>query len=86
MITKTRKQLKCTRTDGRRQKLGYVYTAQYHSDRKEDEAPPFPVTGRKLERVIPSDVRWRMTSIGYHFLRNLNMDRNKLLYEGETAS
>ena len=66
--------------------MGYRHTTQCHSDKKEDEVMPFPVTRKKPELIIPSDVRWRVTSTGYYFLRNLNMDRNKLLYEGETAS
>ena len=32
-------------------------TTQYHSDKKEDELMPFPVTGKKLETIILTEVR-----------------------------
>ena len=37
--------------------MGYIYTTQYHSDKKEDELMPLPVTGKKLEIIILSDLR-----------------------------
>ena len=51
--------------------MGYMYTMQYYSDIKKDAIMPFPVTGKKLEIIILSEVRQRKTSIGYYFLWNL---------------
>ena len=39
--------------------MGYMYTMQYYSDIKKDKIMPFPVTGKKLEIIILSEVRER---------------------------
>ena len=59
--------------------MGCMHTVQYHADKEEDELMPFPVTGKKLERITLSEVR-------YYCLWNLNVDTNKLLHKRETAS
>ena len=83
---KTQKQLKCMKTDEWIQKTGYIYTTQYNSEIK-DETMTFPVTGKKPEVIILSEVRQGKTSIvGYHFWRNLKMDTNALYYKRETGS
>ena len=67
-IAKTGEQPKCTMTDERIEKMRYVYTMQYCSDMKKDEIMPFPVTGKKLEMIILSEVGQRKTGItGHHF-------------------
>ena len=37
--------------------MGYVYTMQCHSDLYKDEIMPLPVTGKKLEIIILSEVK-----------------------------
>ena len=39
--------------------MGYMYTMQYYSDVKKDEIMPFPVTRKKLEIIILSEVSER---------------------------
>ena len=39
--------------------MGYMYTIQYYSDVKKDEIMPFPVTRRKLEIIILSEISER---------------------------
>ena len=39
--------------------MGYMYTMQYYSDVNKDEIMPFPVTGKKLEIIIQSEVSER---------------------------
>ena len=55
----TRKELKYTRTDERIQEMGHIYPVQYYSDTHKDETMPFPVTGKKPEVIILSEVRWK---------------------------
>ena len=55
-IAKTGKQLKCTRTDEWIQKMWYIYIIQYYLEIKRDEIMPFPVTGKKLEMSILSEL------------------------------
>ena len=62
-IAKMREQLKCSQMDEWIQKTGYVHTMQYYSDLKKDEIMPFLVTGKKLEMITLSEVRWGMTSV-----------------------
>ena len=57
-VAKIQKQLKCMKTDEWIQKMGYIYTTQYNSERKE-ETMTFPVTGKKPEVIILSEVRWK---------------------------
>ena len=84
-VAKTHKQHKCMKTDEWIQKMGYIYTTQYNSERKE-ETMTFPVTGKKPEVIILSEVRQGKTSItGYHFWWHLEMDTNELHYKRETG-
>ena len=39
--------------------MGYMYTIQYYSDVKKDEIMPFPVTRKKLEIIILSEISER---------------------------
>ena len=84
-IAKTRKQLKYTRTDGWIQEMGYIYPVQYYSDKYKDETMPFPVTGKKPEVIILSEVKQGKRDIEYPFWWNLKMDTNKLHYKRETS-
>jgi len=64
----------------------HTYTMQYYSEINRDEIMPFPVTGKKLEMIILSEVRQGKTGIiGYHFWWNLKMDTNEL-FTRELAS
>ena len=48
--------------------MGYIYTLQYYSDIKKDETTPFPITGKKLEMIILTEIRQgKTTIIAYHF-------------------
>ena len=66
-ITKTQKQLKCTKADEWRQKMGYMYTMQYYSDIEKDEIMPLLVTGEKLEIIILSEV-YQKEKDKYHMI------------------
>ena len=43
--------------------MGHVYTMQHHSDLKKDEIMLFPVTRKKLEIIILSEVSERKGQI-----------------------
>ena len=67
-IAKKWRQPKCRRTNEYIQKMGYIDTLQCYSDIKKDGITPFPVTGKKLEMIILTEIRQEKTSIiGYHF-------------------
>ena len=52
---KTRKQLKCTRTDEWIQNME-LYTIQYYSEISKNKTMPYPVPGKKLEVIILCEV------------------------------
>ena len=85
-IAKTGKQLKCTRTEEWLQKTGYIYTIQYYLEINKDEIMPFPVTGKKPEMIILSEVRQgKRGIIEYPFCWSLKMDTNELHYKREAS-
>ena len=78
--------LQYTRTDGWIQEMGYTYPAQYYSDIYKDETVPFPVTGKKPEMIILSEVRQgKRGIIEYPFCWTLKMDTNELHYKREAS-
>ena len=85
-IAKTRKQLQYTRTDGWIQAMRCMYPVRYYWDIHKDESMPFPVTGKKPEVIILSEVRQGKREIIEHpFWWNLKMDTNELHYKRETS-
>ena len=86
-IAKTRKQLQYARTDGWIQARGYMHPVRHYCDIRKDERMPFPVTGKKPEVIILSEVRQGKREIIEHpFWWNLKMDTNELHYKRETDS
>ena len=45
--------------------MGYIRTMRYYSEIKRDEITPFPVTAKKLEMIILSDLS-ETRKDGYH--------------------
>ena len=87
-IAKTGKQLQCTRKDEWLQKLGCIYPIQCYLGINKDEMMPFPVTGKKPEITILSEVSetGKRGIIGDYFWWNLKMGTNEYHYKRETAS
>ena len=65
---------------------GVHIPVQYYSDIYKGKTMPFPVTGKKPEVIILSEViQEKRDIIEYPFWWNLNMDTNELHYKRETS-
>ena len=85
-ITKTQKQPKCPSTEEWIKKMCYMYTMEYYSAFKKNEAMPFTATWMDLENVIlsKSDGEGEM-SYGIPYMWNLKRnDTNELTKQKET--